>query len=137
MRSALIAAVCAALVAAALALRPGETGDDTALAAQAWAQQRSDVWIEVVGTVRKVLPDDLRGSRHQRFIIELANGQTLLVAHNIDLAPRIEGLAVGDTVRVRGEYEWNERGGVLHWTHHDPDGRRAGGFVEHRGRRYR
>lgn len=37
---------------------------------------------------------------------------------------------------LRGECGWNERGGVVHWTNRDPDGRRAGGWIDHRGRRY-
>jgi len=93
--------------------------------------------VEGEGRVRAVLPDDRQGSRHQRFILELAGGHTLLVSHNVDLAPRIDGLARGDRVAFRGQYEWNERGGVLHWTHRDPDGRRPGGWLRHAGRTHR
>ena len=92
--------------------------------------------VVVDGVVDRVLPDDDDGSRHQRFVMRLDGGHTLLVAHNIDLADRVP-LATGDAVRVRGEYEWNEQGGVLHWTHHDPDGDRPGGWVEHDGVRRR
>jgi hypothetical protein len=106
------------------------------LLADAWASRRSNVQVEGSGTVTRVLSDDNDGSRHQRFILELSSGQTLLVAHNIDLAPRIQDLAQGDTVRFFGEYEWNDRGGVIHWTHHDPDGRHVGGWLEHDGYRY-
>ena len=88
------------------------------------------------GVVTRIQPDDNHGSRHQRFILTLDSGDTLLIAHNIDLAPRIDGLARGDRVAFYGEYEWNERGGVVHWTHHDPAGRHIGGWLEHKGRRY-
>ena len=104
--------------------------------ARAMQERRSDVQVEGLGTVDRILRDDTQGSRHQRFILRLASGQTVLVAHNIDLAPRIDGLRVGDTVGFYGEYEWNERGGVIHWTHHDPGGRHPDGWLEHRGRRY-
>jgi len=100
------------------------------------AARRSDTQVQGSGTVTRVLSDDNDGSRHQRFILRLATGESLLVAHNIDLAPRVTGLQVGDTVSFNGEYEWNERGGVIHWTHHDPRGSHVGGWVEHNGRRY-
>jgi hypothetical protein len=99
-------------------------------------QWRSGQQVMATGRVVRVLSDDNEGSRHQRFILELGSGQTLLVAHNIDLAPRIPMLDTGDTVRFFGEYEENSRGGVIHWTHHDPRGRHPDGWLEHRGKRY-
>jgi len=88
------------------------------------------------GKVVRILPDDNDGSRHQRVILRLESGQTLLIAHNIDLAPRIRDLQPGETVLFFGEYEWNERGGVIHWTHHDPRAQHVDGWVEYRGNRY-
>lgn len=103
---------------------------------EAFEQQRNDLQIEGVGTVAKVLPDDNKGSRHQRFILRLDSGQTLLVAHNIDLAPRVPELRSGDRVAFYGEYEWTREGGVIHWTHHDPAGRHIGGWLKHEGQTY-
>jgi hypothetical protein len=103
---------------------------------EAFNAQRSDVQVRGGGIVVKVLPDDRRGSQHQRFLLEIPSGLTLLVAHNIDLAPRIPGLREGDRVDFYGEYEWNDKGGVIHWTHHDPRGRHVGGWLEHAGERY-
>lgn len=106
-------------------------------AEQAFTDQRSNVQMEVRGVVSKILKDDNDGARHQRFIVELDSGLTVLVAHNIDLAPRVEGLAAGDPVTIYGEYEWNSKGGVIHWTHHDPQGRHPEGWIRHGGRQYR
>ncbi|HDV5379997.1 TPA: DUF3465 domain-containing protein, partial [Vibrio cholerae] len=63
---------------------------------QAYQSQQSDLQVQGFGQLVKVLPDDNDGSRHQKFILKLNSGQTLLVAHNIDLAPRIPNLKVGD-----------------------------------------
>lgn len=95
---------------------------------------RSDEQVEGVGVVSRVLPDDIDGSRHQRFVLSLADGRTVLVAHNIDLAPRLTGLDRGDTVAFFGEYERNAEGGVIHWTHRDPAGRHVAGWLRHEGR---
>ncbi len=112
----------------------GRAGD--VMVAQLFDARRSGEMVTVDGAVERTLADDNDGSRHQRFILRLSSGHTLLVAHNIDLADRVP-LRSGDRVRVSGEYEWNEQGGVLHWTHHDPQGRRVGGWIEHEGTRYR
>ena len=103
---------------------------------RAFASRTSDVQAQGEGKVIRVLADDLDGSRHQRFIVQLASGQTLLITHNVDIAPRIDGLKVGDSVRFHGEYVWNEKGGVIHWTHHDPQGRHVAGWVIHDGKTY-
>ena len=104
--------------------------------ANAFASQISNLQVSGQGIVIKVLPDDNIGSRHQKFIIKLANGQTLLVAHNIDLAARVSGLNEGDSIMFSGQYEWNEKGGVLHWTHRDPNGSHPPGWLQHQGQSY-
>lgn len=48
------------------------------------------------------------------------NGLTMLVAHNIDLSPCIDGLQKGDTVGFYEEYEYSEKGGLIHWITHAP-----------------
>lgn len=126
---------------------------------QAFQQQRSDVQVRGFGLVSRILPDDLKGSRHQRFILTLphssssniqtyspssniqtyspsSNDQTLLVAHNIDLANKVSPLAVGDHIEFYGEYEWNAKGGVLHWTHKDPNHRHVDGWLKHKNQVY-
>lgn len=97
--------------------------------------QRSGVMVTTVGNVTRILKDDNDGSRHQRFLIETAGGLTLLVAHNIDLAPRVP-LSENDEVSIYGQYEWNNKGGVLHWTHHDPNKRHEEGWIRHQGKKY-
>ena len=111
----------------------GQVDDELA---QAFEDRRSDVQVRGRGEVIKVLADDNDGSRHQRFILRLPSGQTLLVAHNIDLADRVAALKVGDTVEFNGEYEWNAKGGVIHWTHRDPRGVHEAGWIRHKGRTY-
>ena len=93
--------------------------------------------ITVSAQVDKVLSDDLHPPRHQRFIIRLDNNLTVLVAHNTDLAPRVDNIQTGEQIIVTGQYEWNEKGGVIHWTHHDPKGRRDGGQITYKGKVYR
>jgi hypothetical protein len=107
---------------------------DTAIA-RAYRDRMSGMMVQSLGVVDRLLPDDEEGDRHQRFIIRLASGQTLLVSHNIDVAPRVP-LTVGDALVFRGQYEWNEQGGVIHWTHRDPDREHPGGWIEHLGTTY-
>jgi cold shock CspA family protein len=102
----------------------------------AFQNHASGVQVVGEGVVERVLSDDNNGSRHQRFILRLASGQTLLIAHNIDLAPRLGSLASGDKVEFNGVYEWNEKGGVIHWTHRDPNGQHATGWLQHNGMIY-
>ena len=61
----------------------------------------SSSWIEASGIVTRLLADDHEGARHQRFVLDMRNGQTLLIAHNIDLVERVP-LGMGDRVTFRG-----------------------------------
>jgi Protein of unknown function (DUF3465) len=117
-----------------VSLVAGENSDDAL--ENAFANRLSHQQVAGQGTVVKILSDDIDGSRHQRFIVRLNSGRTLLMSHNIDLAPRIESLREGDTVAFYGEYEWNPKGGVIHWTHRDPQGRHPAGWIRHEGQTY-
>ncbi len=119
----------------AQALHPAPVGDDGGLSAL-YRDKRSDVWVELTATVEKRLPDDAEGDRHQKFIIRVGPELRVLVAHNIDAAKRVP-VKEGDTVRIRGEYEYTDKGGTLHFTHKPKFQRRQpGGWIEHAGVRY-
>jgi len=138
-RSLLLVAVAALLLLLATGCGGGATASPSAAAgdpalAQAFESHASGVEVLGSGTVVRLLADDLEGGRHQRFILELASGQTVLIAHNIDVAPRLDGVEVGDGVAFRGVYEWNAQGGVVHWTHHDPSGEHPSGWLRSGGR---
>jgi hypothetical protein len=114
----------------------GATQSDNAAIIQAFKGKKSNIFVEGSGTVKKLLADDNKGSRHQKFLVTISDEQTLLFAHNIDLAPRLDALAVGDVVTFRGEYVYNPKGGVMHWTHKDPQGEKQGGWIMHNGQKY-
>ena len=82
------------------------------------------------------MSDDDSDSPHQRFVIDTGDRQTLLIAHNLELAARVP-IGMGDRVAVRGLYEWNDLGGLVHWTHDDPLGDEDGGWVRYRRKFYR
>jgi hypothetical protein len=121
------------------AVTTSPTGSSTSgdqATANAFSAQQSGVQVTGAGVVTRVLPDDNEGDRHQRFILRLASGQTLLVAHNVDIAPRLPNVAPGDSVAFCGEYVWNSEGGLIHWTHHDPSGQHVAGWLKFGGMIY-
>ena len=103
------------------------------------SMRQSGAMVRFDARVIKILGDDLEGDRHQRFLIAVDYTPspigTVLIAHNIDLAPRVP-IHRGAILRFFGQYEWNDRGGLLHWTHHDPSNWREGGWIEYGGKRY-
>ncbi len=114
---------------------PVETSLGDAGIVQLYVQKQSNAMVEIEARVDRILPDDLKAIPHQRFILKLGNGHTLIVAHNLDLAERVP-LNEWDRVKVRGEYDYNAQGGVVHWTHRDPGFGIKHGWIEHRGVRY-
>ena len=104
---------------------------------RAWNQHESNLIVEFEGSVIRVLPDlEDVGSKFQQFRVELENGHTVQVSHDLNVASAVPVVA-GSKVRIKGEYDWSERGGLVHWTHGDPTGTREGGWIEHAGRVYR
>lgn len=114
-----------------------ETNTSNNALIDAYKNKKSDIFVEGSGVVKKLLADDNKGSRHQKFLVSISPEQTLLFAHNIDLAPRLENLQIGDELTFKGEYVYNPKGGVMHWTHHDPDGNQQGGWIKHNGKTYK
>ena len=101
----------------------------------AYTQQSSGVAIEDRGTVVRLMEDDNREDRLQRFVVRLMDGHRVLLVHNVEIARRVP-VSIGDRVQFSGRYEWSDDGGYVRWTHKDPDGIRLDGWVEHQGRRY-
>ena len=105
-------------------------GQNNDTISNAFKNNQSGIQVSGTGKVTRILSDDTAGSKHQRFILKLPSNQTILIAHNIDLAPRVESLKIGDTISFYGVYEWNSKGGTVHWTHHDPKRRHIGGWLK-------
>lgn len=102
---------------------------------QAQANQAKKVEIIFSARVKKILPDDTKGLPHQRLLLSVENGSTVLLAHDIKYAPKVP-VQVGDMLVIKGEYIWNRKGGVVHWTHHSDSPRHEGGYIEFGGQRY-
>ncbi len=104
---------------------------------QDFAQHRSHVQVTAMGKVTRLLADESGPSgMHQRFTVTLdSSSQTVLVDNNVTIGRRAP-VSVGDEVAVHGEYVWNDQGGLIHFTHHDPELRHEGGWIELRGTRY-
>ena len=110
--------------------------DDAAVVAD-FHNHQSNVEVTVDGTVVRLLPDRTSSTgTHEQFIVKLSSGDiTVEVEHNISIAPRVP-VAVGDQVIVHGEYVWNAQGGLIHFTHHDPQGTHEGGYIQENGKTY-
>ena len=136
----LVRPVSMSAVALFLLLAPAcmpPTTPDNAAVERAYAEKRSTVEVTAQGAVTRVLEDDSGPSgMHQRFIIRLAGStQTVLVENNVTIGQRAPILQ-GSDVSVHGEYVWNDQGGLIHFTHHDPAHTHEGGWIELSGIRY-
>ena len=102
----------------------------------AFARRLNDIQVEGEGKISKLLPDDTGGIRHQKMIVVLNSGQSILLAHNIDLAGKIDSIRLGGIIAFKGEYVWSEKGGLVHWTHHDPKGHHVAGWLKYNEKIY-
>ena len=123
-----------ALVFAATLAACGGTNDppNNGRICAAYASQGSGGEVVANGIVRRVL-GTRRGpsGEHEGFLLQLDGDCDLLlrVETNTDLTGPVP-LRDGERLTVKGEYEFDPMGGVVHWTHHDPRGRHAGGYVK-------
>lgn len=102
---------------------------------QAQSQQARKVELTVTAPIKKLLREEDYREPHQRFLLILSNGTTVLVANDLKygtFAPVQEG----NVVRIHGEYIWNEKGGVLHWTHKSDEPNHESGYIDFNGMRY-
>ena len=109
---------------------------DSTTVARAYKNKDNAAQITGSGVVIRHFADDTSATQHQKFIIKLNLAQALLITHNIDCALRISFLRKGDTVKFYGEYKWSAKGGVVHWTHHDPKGNHVSGWLKYNGNIY-
>lgn len=116
--------------------KPVASQYDAGAITEAFAMHRNLPLVTGYGTVEKVLKDDTNGLKHQKFLLKVSPSITVLIAHNIDLAPRIEPINKGDLVQFKGEYIYTAKGGTIHWTHKDPQGHHQGGWLKHNGDTY-
>lgn len=127
-------------LAAAVALHAcamTEPADDPGLCS-AYEAGRSHVEVVADGTVTRTLGvQPGRVSPHEGFLMRLSSACSVIVRVevNTDFTGSIP-LTRGQQVLVKGEYEYYPLGGVIHWTHRDPRGRHAGGYVATGGRIY-
>ncbi len=117
----------------------GDTSSNGAVY-DAWRAHRSYVEVTASGSVAHVLGTRLGPSgMHQGFLLHLTGAQggglTVRVEDNTDLTGPIP-MRAGDAAVVRGEYIYDPRGGIIHYTHRDPRGRHPSGYVQVEGRLY-
>jgi hypothetical protein len=90
------------------------------------------------GTVAAVLGTSNGPSgEHEGFLLKLHGQCDLLL--RIETNTSIIGpvpLHEGENLIVKGQYENDPTGGVVHWTHHDPAGRHVAGYILAGGKLY-
>jgi len=120
-----------------LAACGGSVQPDDAAIVTDFRNHQSNVEVTADGTIVRLLADRSSSTgTHEQFIIKLSSGDlTVEVEHNISIARRVP-VKEGDQVIVHGEYVWNAQGGLIHFTHHDPQGTHEGGYIVDGGTTY-
>ncbi len=99
---------------------------------------KAPAWVDFTATVAsppRFFYGDRTHAMHEAFDVQSSSGR-LEVVDNVGIAPRCP-VAVGDRIEIRGELVHDRgRPPVVHWTHHDPHGNHADGFIRLRGRLY-
>lgn len=119
---------------------PPVANEGNSVVYDAWRAQRSHVEVTASGVIARDLGTRSGVSAaHEGFLLHLAGasgrGLTVRVEANVDFTGAMP-IAAGEPVVVRGEYEFDPRGGVIHWTHRDPRGRHPDGFIQIQNKRY-
>ena len=133
----IVMALAIAAACTAACQPPAAVISDNTAAQRAFERHADGVELTITGTVDRVLSDQSGPSGpHERFIVRLADvTMTVLIEHNLSIAPR-GPVAAGESVVVHGEYVWNDQGGLVHFTHHDPDRSHEGGYILYAAKRY-
>jgi len=103
-----------------------------------YASGRSGVEVIGQGTVLAVIGTHAGPSgEHEGFLVKLERQCDLLlrIEANVGITGSIP-LHEGETVTVKGQFEDDPTGGMIHWTHHDPAGRHVAGYVIAGGKIY-
>ena len=120
------------LALALLALGSCTPGPDDVALCQAIASRASGAEVIADGTVAQLLGTATGPSgAHEGFILRLRSGcaATLRVETNVAFTGPIP-LHPGERVVVKGEYDHDPDGDVIHFTHSELHGRHPGGYVE-------
>jgi hypothetical protein len=111
---------------------------DNARICRAYAAQEQHLEVLASGSVVALLGERAGPSgEHEGFLMRLDGGCDILlrVEMNTDLAGPVP-LRPHEHIEVKGEYETDATGGVIHWTHRDPRGRHIAGYILAAGKSY-
>ena len=125
-----------AIAAAVLTLSSCASGAQNLRNAVSACESNSNGHVEVYipdASVVSVLGERAGASgEHEGFIIR-ASDRTFKVEDNVDITGPIP-LRRGQAVSLLGQLECDDY--VIHWTHHDPRGHHASGYVKVNGKLY-